>query len=56
MTPPHRRAAALLDTASAILMAGVASDSTAPTTGTDLKYPVYSLERPWHSGTQVGLP
>ncbi|HET8665322.1 MAG TPA: hypothetical protein VFM08_13480 [Nocardioides sp.] len=32
------------------------SPAPARTTDTGPHYPVYSLERPWHSGIQVGLP
>jgi hypothetical protein len=46
----------------AVAFTGVAiaehdNGSTAPaTTDHSVTYPVYSISRPWHSGTQPGMP
>jgi streptogramin lyase len=60
---PISVSAAAAAVVAAIALTGVAvslheSGSSAPTTTQqgDVQYPVYSLERPWHSGTQPGMP
>jgi hypothetical protein len=42
----------------AVTIAEHDSGSGAPATTTDTgpDYPVYSIERPWHSGVQPGMP
>ncbi len=45
----------------AVAFTGVAlaqhnNGSDAPATHTSTTYPVYSIERPWHSGVQPGMP